>query len=517
MRGGREMEDHFECLWDLFHSIPSLEHPENSVLDEFYWLNKEDPNYSLCRATNHRGKPSENFGKFNIDAKGRKQIMKLFFTANEKLYDKTIEDVFDEHVFDSDFWLYWRTMFAFENWHSALELKLYLQRFIHHIGGLPDFSALKFTQYNQYESLILPMIEYLKQNGVIFHFHTQVTNVIFSFENDQKVAKSIEYIKNSKTKILPLTKDDLVFVTNGSCTESTLYGDHHTPANGDAMIRITGCWNLWKNIAKQDPSFGHPEKFCGNVSKTRWESATITTSDTKIIDAITRICKRDPLSGKVVTGGIVSCEDSNWLLSWTVNRQGQFRKQKEGEICIWLYSLFCDTPGNYIHKPMKDCTGEEITAEWLYHIGIPLDEIDELAKDHANTVPTMLPYITAFFMPRTARDRPDVIPDGCVNFAFLGQFAETPRDTIFTTEYSVRTAMEAVYGLLDVDRGVPEVWGSVYDVRNLLDASVRLMDGESLLDMDLPMPIEKLKGWLLKFVKDTDIEKLLEEYELIKK
>lgn len=517
MRGGREMEDHFECLWDLFHSIPSLEHPENSVLDEFYWLNKEDPNYSLCRATNHQGKPSENFGKFNIDAKGRKQIMKLFFTANEKLYDKTIEDVFDEHVFDSDFWLYWQTMFAFENWHSALELKLYLQRFIHHIGGLPDFSALKFTRYNQYESLILPMIEYLKQNGVIFHFHTQVTNVIFSFENDQKVAKSIEYIKNSKTKILPLTKDDLVFVTNGSCTESTLYGDHHTPANGDAMIRITGCWNLWKNIAKQDPSFGHPEKFCGNVSKTRWESATITTSDTKIIDAITRICKRDPLSGKVVTGGIVSCEDSNWLLSWTVNRQGQFRKQKEGEICIWLYSLFCDTPGNYIHKPMKDCTGEEITAEWLYHIGIPLDEIDELAKDHANTVPTMLPYITAFFMPRTARDRPDVIPDGCVNFAFLGQFAETPRDTIFTTEYSVRTAMEAVYGLLDVDRGVPEVWGSVYDVRNLLDASVRLTDGESLLDMDLPMPIEKLKGWLLKFVKDTDIEKLLEEYELIKK
>ena len=109
-----------------------------------------------------------------------------------------------------------------------------------------------------------------------------------------------------------------------------------------------------------------------------------------------------------------------------------------------------------------------------------------------------------------------MIPDGCVNFAFLGQFAETPRDTIFTTEYSVRTAMEAVYGLLDVDRGVPEVWGSVYDVRNLLDASVRLMDGESLLDMDLPMPIEKLKGWLLKFVKDTDIEKLLEEYELIK-
>ena len=88
-------------------------------------------------------------------------------------------------------------------------------------------------------------------------------------------------------------------------------------------------------------------------------------------------------------------------------------------------------------------------------------------------------------MPRTKGDRPDVIPDGCVNFAFLGQFTETPRDTVFTTEYSVRTAMEAVYGLLGVDRGVPEVWGSVYDVRELLDSSVKLMDGRSPLQMDL--------------------------------
>ena len=74
------------------------------------------------------------------------EIMKLFFTKDEDLYDKTIEDVFDDEVFDSTFWLYWRTMFAFENWHSALEMKLYFQRFIHHIGGLPDFSALKFTK-----------------------------------------------------------------------------------------------------------------------------------------------------------------------------------------------------------------------------------------------------------------------------------------------------------------------------------------------------------------------------------
>ena len=159
MRGGREMENHFECLWDLFRSIPSLEKPGASVLDEYYWLNKHDPNYSLCRATVDRGKDAHTDGKFNLSQKGCMEIMKLFFTKDEDLYDKTIEDVFDDEVFDSTFWLYWRTMFAFENWHSALEMKLYFQRFIHHIGGLPDFSALKFTRYNQYESLILPMVE----------------------------------------------------------------------------------------------------------------------------------------------------------------------------------------------------------------------------------------------------------------------------------------------------------------------------------------------------------------------
>ena len=55
MRGGREMDNHFEVMWDLFRSIPSIETEGVSVLDEYYWLNKEDPNYSLCRATKNLG------------------------------------------------------------------------------------------------------------------------------------------------------------------------------------------------------------------------------------------------------------------------------------------------------------------------------------------------------------------------------------------------------------------------------------------------------------------------------
>lgn len=498
----------------MFHR---LKKPGLSVLDEYYRLNKEDPNYSLCRATENRGQDAYTDGKFKLSQEGVMQIMKLFFTKDEDLYDKRIDEVFDDEVFNSNFWLYWRTMFAFENWHSALEMKLYFQRFIHHIAGLPDFSALKFTKYNQYESLILPMQKYLEDHGVTFQFNTKVTNVVFKFENGQKIASRIECLVNDEAQTIELTTNDYVFVTNGSCTESTIYGSQDQVPTGDAEIRESGCWQLWKNIAKQDPSFGHPEKFCSDISKTNWESATITLKDDRIIPYITNICKRDPRTGKVVTGGIVSCKDSSWLLSWTINRQGQFKDQPKDEVCVWVYSLFTDVKGDYIQKPMKECTGKEITEEWLYHLGVPIEMINELATNHAVCVPTMMPYITAFFMPRAKGDRPDVIPDGCVNFAFLGQFAQTPRDTIFTTEYSVRTAMEAVYGLFAIERGVPEVWGSVYDVRALLNSSVCLMDGKSPLDIELPFGLDALKKPIIKKVQGTILEDLFLKYGVLRK
>ena len=130
-------------------------------------------------------------------------------------------------------------------------------------------------------------------------------------------------------------------------------------------------------------------------------------------------------------------------------------------------------------------------------------------------MPVMMPYITAFFMPRAAGDRPDVVPEGAVNFAFLGQFAEVPRDTIFTTEYSMRTAMVAVYTLLNVDRGVPEVWGSTYDIRDLLNATVQLRDGKKITDLDLPLMERLALKEVLKKISGTDIEKLLKEYHCI--
>ena len=515
MRGGREMDNHFECMWDLFRSIPSIEDENHTVLDEYYWLNKADPNYSLCRATRNRGEDAHTDGKFDISDKGAMEIMKLFFTPEEDLQDKKITDFFDDEVLNSNFWLYWRTMFAFENWHSALEMKRYIQRYIHHIGGLPDFKALRFTKYNQYESMILPMIKYLESFGVQFHFGVKVVNVQFDCKPERKLATRIDVIRDGQEESIDLTENDLVFITNGGCVENSTMGSQNKPAEFRTEIKAGGGWDMWRKIAAQDPAFGNPDKFCGNPELCNWMSATVETLDQRIIPYIKKICKRDPFTGKVVTGGIVTVKDSSWLLSWTINRQPQFREQPKDHCLVWVYALFSDKPGDYIKKPMRECTGKEICMEWLYHLGVPENEIEDMAEHSANTVPVMMPYIDAFFMPRAIEDRPKVVPDGAVNFAFLGQFAELPRDTIFTTEYSMRTGMEAVYTLLNVDRGVPEVWGSVFDIRALLDATVKLRDGKKATDMKMNLAQELVVKKLLGKIKDTDIEKILKEYNVI--
>ena len=515
MRGGREMDNHFECMWDLFRSIPSIEDENHTVLDEYYWLNKDDPNYSLCRATINRGQDAHTDGKFGLSDKGAMEILQLFMTPDEKLYDKKITDFFDDEVLNTNFWMYWRTMFAFENWHSALEMKRYLQRYIHHIGGLPDFTALRFTRYNQYESMILPMVKYLESFGVQFHYNTKVVNVAFDCAGGKKQATRIDILRDGLEDCIDLTENDLVFITNGGCVENSTIGSQNTAAPYRPEIKEGGGWDLWRKIAAQDPSFGHPDKFCYDPELSNWMSATVTTLDQKIVPYIKKICKRDPFSGKVVTGGIVTVKDSSWLLSWTLNRQQQFRDQPKDQLCVWVYGLFSDKPGDFVKKPMRECTGKEICMEWLYHIGVPADQIEELAANSANTVPCMMPYIDAFFMPRAAGDRPDIVPEGAVNFAFLGQFAETARDTIFTTEYSIRTGMEAVYTLLNVDRGVPEVWGSVYDIRCLLDATVKLRDGKKITDMEMPLVGKLALKEALKKIEGTEVEKLLKEYNVI--
>ena len=347
-------------------------------------------------------------------------------------------------------------------------------------------------------------------------FSTTGTNVIFDINHARKVAVRIDYVQDGEEKSMDIDEHTLVFFTNGSNCSNATIGDHHTAPGFDTSV--TDSWKMWQNIAAQDPSFGHPNEFLKDPELTQWESATLTTLDEEIIPYMEAICKRDVRSGKVATGGIVTARDSGWLLSWTVNRQPHFKVQPKEQCVVWIYGLYTSRVGDYVKKRMRDCTGEEIAKEWLYHLGVPTDKIDELAARSCNCVPVMMPRVTTYFICRNKGDRPDVVPNGCVNFAFLGNHAETFRDTVFTTEYSVRTAMEAVYTLCHVDRGVPEVFNSVYDVRVLMQSTKKLMDGRKLTDMSLPLPkfiTKPVIRAILRKVENTEIGTLLKRYEMV--
>ena len=514
IRGGREMENHFETMWDMYRSIPSLEIEGASYLDEFYWLDQDDPNSSNTRLIYKRGQRVPTDGKYELDDKAM-ELVKLVMTPESKLGRQTLEDFFTPDFFESNFWSYWATMFAFEKWHSAVEMRRYAMRFIHHIDGLPDFTALKFNKYNQYDSMVLPIIKYLESHGVNFVYNAQVTNVVVDVQADKKTAKELLVTIDGTEKTIPLTANDLVFVTNGSITESSTYGSHHQAA--PVSKELGGSWRLWQNLAAQSDEFGHPEVFCENLPDRSWfVSATATIKVPEIEPYIERLTNRSLHDHKVNTGGITTITDSNWMMSFTIHRQPHFKTQKENETVVWIYGLYSDTKGNYVDKTIVEATGEEITQELLYHLGVPEVKIKELAKqENVNTVPVYMPFITSYFMPREAGDRPAVVPNDSENLAFIGNFAESPsRDTVFTTEYSIRTAMEAVYTLMNVDRAVPEVYGSVFDIRELLKAFYYMSDKKKLDEMDLHMP-KLVKLALNKKIKGTWIEELLAEQHLI--
>lgn len=513
-RGGREMENHFECLWDLFRSIPSLEVEDASVLDEFYWLDHDDPNSSNCRIIHNRGQRAEDDGEFTLSATAQKELTQLFMTSEDQLIGKKIEDVFGEEFFESNFWLYWCTMFAFEKWHSAIEMRRYVLRFVHHIDGLPDFTALKFTRYNQYESLVKPLLAYLEEQGVDFQYECTVSNIDVRIVGEEKVAQKLVLEKAGAIEEIPLSEDDLVFVTNGSITESSTQGDHYTPA--PISKAPGGSWRLWKNLAAQSPEFGHPEVFYENLPEESWfVSATVTWQNFDVEPYLEKLTHRKLRTGRIVTGGIITIKDSNWMMSFATHRQPHFKEQKDQQTITWVYGLLSNTPGNYIKKPIEQCSGQEIVQELLYHLGVPEAEIQRISKESSVAVPVYMPFITSYFMLREPGDRPLVIPNGSKNLAFIGNFAETERDTVFTTEYSVRTAMEAVYQLLDVERGVPEVFASAYDLRTLAKAVYYLTDKKKITEMELPFIERKLLEGFVKKTEHTYIGDLLKENHLI--
>ena len=463
VRGGRMHEMHYECYWELLSHIPSLEDPNISVRDESYEFNQRFVSNAQARLLKD-GKKLD-VSSYGLSFSQQMDFIKLTYVSEESLENKAIEDWFDKDFFETKFWYIWSTMFAFQKYSSLAEMRRYMKRFIHLVDGLPKLGGVMRTKYNQYDSVIRPMKKYLEEKGVKFEMGKEVVDIDFNLSSDDKTATLI-HLKN-KDQIV-LRKNDFVFITNGSITESS---DNGSWARAAVLksVEDSGSWMLWKKLAKKDDSFGNPSVFCDNIDLQKWYSFTATMKDSTFHDYM------ENFSGNVDgTGGLVTMTDSNWFMSIVIARQPHFPNQPNDVKIFWGYGLYPDRKGNYIDKTMAECNGAEILEELYYHLKIQdlMKPITESGK--VNCIPVSMPFIDSLFMPRNIGDRPNVIPKAARNFAFLGQFADAPKDCVFTVEYSVRTAQMAVYGLFNTEKEVHPMYESTHNPKYLLDALIAI-------------------------------------------
>ena len=417
-RGGRMLnEETYENFWDLFSSIPSLDWPGKSVTEEILNFDHLHPTHAQARLVDRYGVIQD---------------------------DVTIEQWFKDspHFFTTNFWYMWQTTFAFQKWSSAFEFRRYMNRMILEFPRIETLEGVTRTPYNQYESVILPLKVYLEGFGVDFSIRAIVEDL--DFKEDSVTVTDIHISENGKQRIIHLEDTDLCIMTNGCMTDCATLGDFKTPAPYQPEHPMSA--QLWKRVAEKKPVLGDPAPFFGKPEETNWESFTVTMKGNKLLKMIEQFSGNIPGSGALMT-----FKDSSWLMSIVVAAQPHFKAQDANTTIFWGYGLYTDALGDYVKKPMRECSGEEILMELIHHLHFEEDTKD-IMESVVNVIPCMMPYIDSQFQPRAMSDRPLVIPSGSTNFAMISQFVEIPEDMVFTEEYSVRAARMAVYGLLGIDK-----------------------------------------------------------------
>jgi oleate hydratase len=446
LRGGRMLTtDNYECTWDLYKSIPSLSSPGKTVFDETIEFNQQHQSNSMARLVDSRRAkvPVHSMG---FSMQDRQQLLKLSLADEVELGASCITDWLAPAFFETEFWYMWATTFAFQPWHSAIEFKRYLHRFMLEFTRIETLAGVKRTIYNQYDSFVRPLQSWLTAQGVQFIVDTKVTDLERHTEADKLVVTGIHYQQQGESKAIALNDGDLVFLQNGSMTDASSLG---SMTNAPQKLTKEDCdsWALWEKLAAEHSDFGNPAAFNRNIAESCWESFTVTLKNSAFFDQIAAFSGNQP-----GTGGLITFKDSNWLMSIVLAYQPHFINQPADVQVFWGYALFPDRVGNFVPKPMSECNGAEILQELCGHLRFDLDIVAS-----ANCIPCRMPYITSMFMPRLSSDRPLPVPRRSKNLAFISQFVEIPDDVVFTVEYSVRAAQMAVYELLGSDLPIPPV------------------------------------------------------------
>jgi oleate hydratase len=289
-----------------------------------------------------------------------------------------------------------------------------------------------------------------------------VTDFVLDAKRGTLMVTGFDCLRGGEAENVAVDSGDLVFLQNGSMVDASSFGTMSSPPK--ALTKAdSGGWRLWEKLAEGRPEFGNPAAFNSHIPESYWHSFTVTLKDTAFFDHMERFS-----GNEAGIGGLVTLVESNWLMSIVLYHQPHFPDQPADVQVFWGYALHPDRIGNFVAKPMAQCSGKEILAELCGHLNL-----DASMVESAICIPCRMPYITSMFMPRAEGDRPLPIPANTRNFAMISQFVEIPVDVVFTVEYSVRVAQTVVYQLLGIDRQVAPITANDKSIKVKVNAVIK--------------------------------------------
>ncbi|GEQ38922.1 myosin-cross-reactive antigen [Tetragenococcus halophilus] len=461
-RGGRMLNYRtYVDLMDLLDRIPSATEPNMTAAEDTRDFDAKHRTFDKARLL-EGGKGIIDGGHLGLNNKSRMLLTQMIMMSDsdeEKLDNVTIAEYFKEDpaFFESNFWYMWETTFAFRTRSSVQELRRYMHQMIYEFTQIEHLVGVNRTRYNQYESIMLPLINYLKEQGCHIVLDRLVTDWSFKDTTMQdKITVTGLHMLNVTTnqeEYVAVDDDTAVIFTNGSITDSATLGDFDTPAAENMDYGAAS--SLWKKAAEQFYNLGTPDKFFADRDASEWVSFTLTTKDHLLLNEITRITTQEPgnaLNSFISTTPISPLHQKDVNMSIVVHHQPHFTSQKPNETVIWGYFLYPRRVGEFVTKPYIEMTGKEMVQELIGQLskvdpgpGNIRDKEALIMDSVINNIPVYMPYASALFNNRAKSDRPKVIPAHSTNLAFTGEFVEQPYQMIFTEQSAVRSGEIAAF------------------------------------------------------------------------
>ena len=459
---GSVFDKEFRCTFDLLRSVPSASDPSISVTDEFLTFNTNEPYDDRGHIFDRDGNIVHG-PRFGLSLSDGLCLARVLLTPEAMLDGRAIKEFFAPRFFTTEFWLLWSTIMGSLPEHSVIEFRRYMNRFLYLFGHLSDMTGVMRTRINQHETFIEPLVAWLRPRGVNFLTGAFVQNIGFAPSPDRMTVDRLDYMRGGSVSSVAVAPEDIVLVTTGSQAADRSAG---TMREAPPPPRSRGqSWALWSRLAQGRPEFGKPEAFFGEarIPLSRWVTFTVTDTGNEFVSRISSLTHSTP-----GIGGLVTLKDSAWVLSFSIFHQPEILNQPKGTTVWWGYGLYPERTGDFVRKPMDQCTGAEILEETLRHLRFD----DQLASIMASSisVPCNLPYVNNIWLPRRQGDRPPPVPMNATNLGLLGQYVEVPREIAFTIECSVRSAWEAIHTLLKRGPPPPAVYQSQFDPKALFGA-----------------------------------------------